>query len=132
MTHSQSAQRRNLIIQIIVLLVICSAATAVLFASGAFKKKVTVHRVTFEVNASGGYASITLTAPTDSITQPKIVTTPWRKTMTISAGAQIYLTAANPTQTGQIKCAIYLDDKPWKNAETVTPKNGVACAGIVP
>jgi hypothetical protein len=89
-------------------------------------------RVQFRVEASGGFANITLQAGEDSISKPTTVTTPWTKTMQISSGTEVYLTASNPTQTGEITCSISLDRTDWKTDTTTAPKDGVACAGIVP
>ena len=44
----------------------------------------------------------------------------------------VYVTAANPTQTGELSCFILLDNTQWKTSTIAAPKDGVACAGIVP
>jgi hypothetical protein len=84
------------------------------------------------VEASGGFANITLQAGEDPISKPTTVTTPWTKTMQIPTGTEVYLTASNPTQTGSLTCTIILDREDWKTDTTAAPKDGVACAGIVP
>jgi predicted RecA/RadA family phage recombinase len=85
------------------------------------------------VEASGGVALITLEAGKDaSISKPTTVSAPWTKSLRIASGTEVYLTAANPTQTGSLTCSITLDKIPWKTQTTHAPRNGVACAGIVP
>ena len=119
-------------LQLIVILAICGAAVAILTYMGAMKPVEDSRRVRFEVDASGGYASITLQAGSVSIDKPTTVTMPWSRTMQIKSGSEVYLTATNPTQTGKLVCRILLDNLDWKEETTLAPKNGVACAGIVP
>jgi predicted RecA/RadA family phage recombinase len=89
--------------------------------------------VHLRVDASGGFAIITMQAgPKYSISKSTTVTVPWVKTLDVPAGTQVYLTASNPTQTGKLSCTITLDKVSWKSATTNAPKDGVACAGIVP
>ena len=90
------------------------------------------HRIRFEVQASGGFASITMHGGTETIPDLTTVTVPWTKTINIQGGTTVYLTAANPTATGELTCNLYLDGSAWKTETTNAPKNGVACAGIVP
>ena len=88
--------------------------------------------VIFRVESSGGFANITLQAGTTSIPKAITVTTPWQKIITLSHGTEVYLTAANPTQSGVISCSIALGGQAWKKEKATDPVNGVACAGIVP
>lgn len=119
-------------LQIVFVLALCVAAIVLLISLGIMKTPVGSHRVQFRVEASGGFANITLQAGDESISQPTTVTTPWSKTMQISSGTEVYLTASNPTQTGKLTCEILLDKEDWKTETTIAPKDGVACAGIVP
>jgi hypothetical protein len=84
------------------------------------------------VEASGGFSIITLQAGSVSIGTPATVTMPWQQTLQLPSGTVVYLTASNPTQTGNLDCVILLDNQPWKKETTTAPKDGVACAGIVP
>ena len=88
--------------------------------------------VHFQVEASGGYAIITLQAGNVSISKPATVSTPWKQTILVPRGATVYLTASNPTQTGNLTCSISYDNLAWQQENTSAPKDGVACAGIVP
>jgi hypothetical protein len=119
-------------LQVIFILALCAAALILLNYLGATRKKVNVHIVRFEVQASGGFASITLRAGDEVISEPITVTVPWSKMVKIKSGTAVYLTASNPTATGELTCAITLDKIDWKTEKTSAPKNGVACAGIVP
>jgi hypothetical protein len=89
-------------------------------------------RLTFRVESSGGYANITLKAGKVNIEDPQTFTTPWEKTVEVRQTESVFLTASNPTQTGQLSCKILIDHKVWKSESIPAPKDGVACAGIVP
>jgi len=119
-------------LQVVFVLVLCVAAIVLLNYMGAAKPATNVHSVRFEVQASGGFANITLRAGEVTIAEPITVTVPWTKTVKIKSGTAVYLTASNPTATGELTCAITLDRTDWKTETTSAPKNGVACAGIVP
>ena len=119
-------------LQVFFVVILCAGAIALLMSMGLMRSREGSHRVQFRVEASGGFANITLQAGNDSISKPTTVTTPWSKTMQLSSGTEVYLTASNPTQTGQLTCSISLDRTDWKSDTTAAPKDGVACAGIVP
>jgi hypothetical protein len=129
---SQISDRWKIVWQLIFALALCAAAIAILISLGVMKSPSGGHRVQFRVEASGGFAIITLDAKDASISKPTTVTAPWTKTLQIPSGTQVYLTASNPTQTGKLTCTIKLDNKDWKTETTTAPKDGVACAGIVP
>jgi hypothetical protein len=129
---AQLSDRSKTILQLTFVLALCAVVTAILFSLGLTRTREGSHRVQFRVEASGGFANITLQAGEESIAEPTTLTTPWTKTMQISSGTEVYLTASNPTQTGTITCTITLDREEWKTDTTTAPKDGVACAGIVP
>lgn len=129
---SQSSDRWKIVWQLIFVLALCAAAITILISLGVMKSPAGGHRVQFRVEASGGFAIITLDAGKDSISTPTTLTVPWTKTIQMPSGTQVYLTASNPTQTGKLTCSIKLDNKDWKTETTTAPKDGVACAGIVP
>lgn len=129
---SQLSDRWKIVLQLIFVLALCAAAIVLLISLGVMKTPAGSHRLQFRVEASGGFAIITLDAKGASITKPTTVTVPWTKTLQIPSGTQVYLTASNPTQTGKLTCAIKLDNDVWKTETTTAPKDGVACAGIVP
>lgn len=118
--------------QLLFVLGLCASVAAILFVLLAEKTSPGNPKVQFSVEASGGFAIITLHAGEVSISKPTTVTVPWSKTIQVPSGTEVYLTASNPTQTGKITCRITLDKIPWKSATTNAPKDGVACAGIVP
>jgi hypothetical protein len=119
-------------LQVIFVLALCGGALALLNYMGAMKTATNIHSVRFEVQASGGFAIITLKAGDVIISEPTTVTVPWSKVVKIKSGTAVYLTASNPTATGELTCDITLDKIDWKTETTSAPKNGVACAGIVP
>ncbi|MCX6079899.1 MAG: hypothetical protein NTW32_10235 [Chloroflexi bacterium] len=88
--------------------------------------------VHFQVEASGGFSIITFQAGSEKISKPTTVTTPWQRSLQLPSGTQVFLTASNPTQTGALVCSISLNGQAWKKETTDAPKDGVACAGIVP
>ena len=105
---SRLSNRWKIALQLILVLAICTAAIVTLISLGLMKSPINNHRVEFKVEASGGVAIITLQAGSVSMTQPTTVTAPWSKTMQIPSGTEVYLTASNPTQTGQLTCSIKL------------------------
>ena len=129
---AQLSDRWKIALQLIFVLVLCAAVVAILVSLGLTRSREGIRRVQFRVEASGGFANITLQAGEESISKPTTVTTPWSKTMQIPSGTEVYLTASNPTQTGALTCTIILDRADWKTETTSAPKDGVACAGIVP
>ena len=129
---SNSSNGTRVVLQILVVLAIIVAAVMILLSMGVTKGHSQNHQVQFQVEASGGFAIITLSAGSQSINNPTTVTVPWSKVLTLNSGTAVYLTAANPTQTGKLTCTIVLDGTNWKAETTEAPKDGVACAGIVP
>lgn len=129
---SQISDTWKLVGQLIFVLALCAVAIVILLSLGVLRSPAGVHRIEFRVEASGGFAIITLDAKDAFITKPTTVTVPWTKTLQIPSGTQVYLTASNPTQTGKLTCTIKLDNDVWKSDTTTAPKDGVACAGIVP
>ena len=129
---AQLSDRWKIVLQMLFVLALCAAVVAILLSMGLMKSPEGSHRVQFRVEASGGFANITLQAGEESISKPTTMTTPWTKTTQISSGTEVYLTASNPTQTGTLTCRIILDRVDWKTDTTTAPKDGVACAGIVP
>jgi hypothetical protein len=119
-------------LQVLLVLALLGGVVALLLSMGVMQASSSSHLVYFEVKASGGYANITLEAGNDSIITPKTVTVPWSKRIRIKSGTEVYLTAANPSETGELSCRITLDKADWKFETINAPKNGVACAGIVP
>ncbi len=98
----------------------------------AVKPIITSSTVNFYVEASGGYSIITLDAGSVKISKPITVTTPWRQTIRVKSGTTVFLTASNPTQTGELVCKISYGELIGQQEHTDAPKDGVACAGIVP
>lgn len=119
-------------LQLVFVVAVCALAAYILVSLGLMNRDASSHRIQFRVEASGAVAIITLQAGDYSILEPTTVSAPWSKTIDISSGTEVYLTALNPTQTGQLTCSITLDHAPWKADQTSAPKDGVACAGIVP
>ncbi len=126
------SDRQKMILQIAFVLLFCAAAIVLISTLEKRKPSSSAQRVEFRVEASGGYAIITLTAGDASTSKPTTVSVPWRKSLWIASGTEVYLTASNPTQTGQLTCRILLGQTTWKTDVTSAPKDGVACAGIVP
>ena len=124
--------RTKVTLQIIVVLAILGAAITILLSAGIMNTPSESHLLTFEVEASGGFSVITLEAGGEVIAKPKTVTSPWSKTLRVKSGTEVYLTASNPSASGEIRCAITLDKNLWKTEKNSSPQNGVACAGIVP
>lgn len=132
MNLNSKPSARTIILQILLVVALCVISILVLANLGVFRQQSQEAVLVFRVEASGGYANITLQAGKEIISQTTTVTTPWERRITVPRGDEVYLTASNPTQTGQLSCTISIDRRVWKSASTEAPKNGVACAGIVP
>jgi hypothetical protein len=126
------SDRWKIILQSAFLLLLCAGVVVLIFTLEKRKPSEGDQRVEFRVEASGGYAIITLTAGDASISKPTTLSVPWSKSLRITSGTEVYLTASNPTQTGNLSCTILLNQSTWKTDTTAAPKDGVACAGIVP
>ncbi|MEN4010541.1 MAG: hypothetical protein AB1453_12505 [Chloroflexota bacterium] len=132
MSLNSKPSARTLILQVLLVIGLCVISIVVLASLGVFRQQSPEAVLVFRVEASGGYANITLEAGGEIIPQAITVTTPWERRIIVPRGEEVYLTAANPTQTGQLSCTISIERRVWKRASTEAPKNGVACAGIVP
>ncbi|MEW6180541.1 MAG: hypothetical protein AB1522_11500 [Chloroflexota bacterium] len=132
MTQSPKIINRSTLLQILLVLALCAGSMVLLNLLGVFRPPPTEAALVFRVEATGGYANITLQAGKEVISKTTTVTTPWEKRVVVPRGEEVYLTASNPSQTGQLSCAILLEGRVWKNERTEAPKDGVACAGIVP
>lgn len=119
-------------LQVFFVLAIIGASIAILLSLGGTRSTSDNRLVYFEVKASGGYALITLREGDEVIIKSATETMPWSKTLRIKSGTEVYLTASNPSQTGELSCRITLDKVAWKLEKINAPKDGVACAGIVP
>lgn len=124
--------RLSIFFQLLVVLLLCAGSVALLAWMGVFRPESANRALVLRVEASGGYALITMEAGSEKITQTTTVTTPWERRLTVRQGTQVFLTASNPTQTGQLSCSLTLDGRSWKTDATSAPKDGVACAGIIP
>lgn len=123
---------RSVLLQILLVIALCAASLLLLNFLGVFRPPPTEATLVFRVEATGGYANITLQAGKEVISKTTTVTTPWEKRVVVARGEEVYLTASNPSQTGQLSCTILLEGRVWKRERTDAPKDGVACAGIVP
>ena len=118
--------------QILIIMVVCLALAGILAYFGMFKSPTADRDLSFQVNATGGYALITLQTGSINISSSTTVNTPWQQDVSVKSGTEVILTASNPSQDGQLSCAITMDHLPWKSDSIASPKDGVACAGIVP
>ena len=131
MQRNTTSPTRTILWLVVAVVLLADAIWAASTSRSSLAPKGT-RRVTFRVESSGGYANITLKAGNIHIDDPQTFTTPWEKTLDVNRAESVFLTAANPTQTGQLTCKILLDHQPWKSETIPAPKDGVACAGIIP
>jgi hypothetical protein len=124
--------RWKMILQVTFVLLLCAGALVLISVLEKRKPSSGTQRVEFRVDASGGYAIVTLDAGDASVSKPTTVSVPWSKSLQIASRTEVYLTASNPTQTGRLTCTILLGQSTWKTDTTIAPKDGVACAGIIP
>lgn len=124
--------RSRLILQLLALAAICLLAVLLLVQIGAFRSPAKSHAVKLRVESSGGFALITYSAGSEGIHDAKYVSVPWTKSFHLKSGSEVYVTAANPSQTGKVACKITLDEQIWKQQTASKSDGSVACAGIVP
>jgi hypothetical protein len=132
MTLQSTPNRSRLVLEISFLVLLCLGLAALAIAFDVFKKPATSHTITYRVRGSAGSAAITYSGRADSNSEPSEVSPPWEMTLPVRSGEEVYLTAANTGQTGDIECTILLDRKPWKKQSARAPDMNVACGGIVP
>ena len=72
------------------------------------------HKVTFRVESSGGDSLHYIQGQSKYAEEKIQVSTPWEKIWDNPSGAEVYITAGNPTQLGSIKCILKIDGKTWK------------------
>jgi hypothetical protein len=124
-------ENRKLFIQILVVSIVCIVLVALAVTLRLFTPVKNTHRITFRVESSGGIAYITY-KDTRNLQKEKIqISTPWEKTWENPSGAEVYITAGNPTQMGSIKCILKIDGKVWKSDTASGQDDSVVCAGIV-
>ncbi len=126
------SDRWKMVFQVLFVALLCAGMALLIITLGKRRPSTNAQRVEFHVEASGGYAILTLAAGDASISKPTTVSVPWSKSLRIASGTEVYLTASNPTQTGELTCTILLGQSIWKTDTTAAPRDGVACAGIVP
>jgi predicted RecA/RadA family phage recombinase len=127
------SDRWKLVLQLFFVGMLCAGIAIFIVSLNGRNSSPGSQLVEFRVEASGGVAIITLDAgDAASISKPTTVSVPWTKSLRVASGTEVYLTASNPTQTGKVTCKISLNKTPWKSGTTEAPKDGVACAGIVP
>ena len=130
--YANLSDRAKNLVQIVILSILITLVTWGLVSMGATKPLPGQRSVVFSVEASGGFSIITLRIGDTYTNQGATISVPWTKRMNIKTGTQVYLTALNPSQTGKLICKVTLDGGAWKTDTTDAPKDGVACAGIIP
>jgi hypothetical protein len=129
---SRIPDRWKTVLQLFFLLALGAAVVVFVITARATKPEAVTRSVTFRVEASGGFSIITLDAGSVSIPKSTTVSTPWQRTVQVPSGEAVYLTASNPTRTGILTCTISYDKEAWQKESTDAPKDGVACAGVIP
>jgi hypothetical protein len=132
MATTNTRQRVMIILQLVFLLLICGGIAAVAYSFGVFTPQKDYRSLTVRVENSSGSVQMIFSVPGESSTNPIQVSTPWEKTISLKRGDELYVTAANPAQYGDLKCTILVDGKNWKKDMATYPNDKVYCAGIVP
>jgi len=132
MLETSPRSRRRLALEILFIIILCSTLAFLSIKLEIFKRPVTDHTITYRVTSSGGFANITYTNRSQKNTDPNQITTPWELSFPVKTGMEVYLTAANTTESGEIECIILLDRKSWKKQTAKAPDTNVACGGIIP
>jgi hypothetical protein len=129
--NENSSQRSTFIIGLAIVIVVVITIIGIWFLKGRDDGNQGMRQITYQVDASGGYAQIIYTTSSGTNTEAQILTTPFNKTISVPVGTEVFLTASNPSQTGTVYCKIKLDGKDWKESHGTHPVDSVACAGIV-
>jgi hypothetical protein len=128
-----SSRRTDGIIQLVTVIVALAITLFVLYQLGAFTPATKgPHKVRYRVEGTTTSGVITYVREDGKATSPETVGIPWETTMTLTQPMTVILTAGNPSQTGEIRCLIYLDGKQWKQQSAKAPIDRVSCAGITP
>jgi Kef-type K+ transport system membrane component KefB len=128
---NNNSSRSSAIIGIVIAVVIIAAIVGVWLAKTNASPEGTMRQVTYLVEATGGYAVIIYTDSIGNQTDSAMLTTPFRRTISLPVGNEVYLTASNPSQTGTITCKISINNREWKKSSGTHPVDSVACAGII-
>ena len=131
MTVSNNNNSRSAIVGIAIVVVIIVAIIGIWTLKSTSSQTGKMRQVTYYVEATGGYAVVIYTDSIGHQTDSTMLTTPFRRTISLPVGNEVYLTASNPSQTGTISCKITIDNREWKQSTGTHPVDSVACAGII-
>lgn len=129
--EEKSSSRGTGAIGIAIVVVVIVALIGIWLLKSQSSDKNALRQVTYVVNSDGGYAQIIYTSSVGVNTNPSMVTTPFSRTITLPVGSEVFLTASNPSQNGQIMCQIKIDNREWKSSKGTHPVDSVACGGIL-
>lgn len=129
--NNNSSSRSNTAVGLAIVLVIIVTIVGVWLLKSQSEDEGVLRQVTYQVEASGGYAQIIYTNSAGVNTEAGILTTPFIRTISFPVGQEVYLTASNPSQTGNISCRILINNREWKESKGTHPVDSVACAGII-
>jgi hypothetical protein len=88
----------------------------------------TNYQVTYEIGGTTNRASITYENEQGNIEQMDI-NVPWKKSMTVSYGQFLYISAQNDLESGSITCKIIVDGKEFKSAVSSGAYVIASCSG---
>lgn len=129
-TDDTSNRRTSPIIGIGIVIVVIIAVIGIWLTKSNSNTQQT-RQVTYLVEAAGGYAQIIYTASNGENTEAQMYTTPFSRTYTMPVGQKVFLTASNPSQTGDVSCEIKLNNRAWKESHGTHPVDSVACGGFI-
>lgn len=127
----KSSSRGTGVIGIAIAVVIIIAIIGIWLVKSQSSDKGTMRQITYIVNSDGGYAQVIYTSSVGVNTEPAMITTPFNRTITLPVGSEVFLTASNPSQNGNISCEIKIDNREWKSSRGTHPVDSVACGGII-
>ncbi|EKD87669.1 MAG: hypothetical protein ACD_35C00295G0008 [uncultured bacterium] len=127
----KSSSRGTGVIGIAIAVVIIIAIIGIWIVKSQSSDKGTMRQITYIVNSDGGYAQVIYTSSVGVNTEPAMLTTPFNRTITLPVGSEVFLTASNPSQNGNISCEIKIDNREWKSSRGTHPVDSVACGGII-
>ena len=132
MGNLNNQRQTTVIIQVVVLSFICIGLVGMGFVFGFFKAPKDSRNLTMRLESTAGSIQMTYSIPGDEKKTAQTTSAPWEKTIGMKVGSEVYLSAGNPNQMGNVTCTLLLDGKVWKTQSAKYPVDKVSCAGIVP
>ena len=88
----------------------------------------TTYSVIYKITGTASRASLTYENEQGG-TEQTVVKIPWQKSMTVTRGAFLYLSAQNEGERGSVTCEIWVDNVKWKESTSSGAYVIASCSG---